>query len=87
MPTIESAKKRVKTAAKKEKINKKWKEKLKNSIKEMEDIIEAGDSEQAQDQLAETYKIIDKAVTKNIIHKNKANRKKSRLAKRVKQLD
>lgn len=81
MPIIKSAKKRVKTAKKKTAQNKEWKTRLKDAIKNMEKAVEAGDKEAAAEQLKETKKVIDKAVTRNIIHKNNAARKKSRLTK------
>ncbi|MFW5979128.1 MAG: 30S ribosomal protein S20 [Halanaerobium sp.] len=81
MPIIKSAKKRVKVTEKKTAQNKEWKERLKNAIKDMEKAVEAGDKEAAAEQLKETKKVIDKAVTRNILHKNNAARKKSRLTK------
>ncbi|PUU94876.1 30S ribosomal protein S20 [Halanaerobium sp.] len=81
MPIIKSAKKRVKTTEKKTAQNREWKDRLKNAIKDMEKAVEAGDKEAAAEQLKETKKVIDKAVTRNIIHKNNAARKKSRLTK------
>ena len=81
MPIIKSAKKRVKTAKKKTAQNKEWKTRLKDAIKNMEKAVEAGDKEAAAEQLKETKKVIDKAVTRNILHKNNAARKKSRLTK------
>lgn len=81
MPIIKSAKKRVKTTEKKTAQNREWKDRLKNAIKDMEKVVEAGDKEAAAEQLKETKKVIDKAVTRNIIHKNNAARKKSRLTK------
>ncbi|PUU92621.1 MAG: small subunit ribosomal protein S20, partial [Halanaerobium sp.] len=81
MPIIKSAKKRVKITEKKTAQNREWKDRLKNAIKDMEKAVEAGDKEAAAEQLKETKKVIDKAVTRNIIHKNNAARKKSRLTK------
>ena len=81
MPIIKSAKKRVKTTEKKTAQNREWKDRLKNAIKDMEKAVEAGEKEAAAEQLKETKKVIDKAVTRNIIHKNNAARKKSRLTK------
>jgi len=81
MPIIKSAKKRVKVTEKKTAQNKEWKLRLKDAIKNMEKAVEAGDKEAAAEQLKETKKVIDKAVTRNIIHKNNAARKKSRLTK------
>jgi small subunit ribosomal protein S20 len=81
MPIIKSAKKRVKTIEKKTAQNRIWKDKLKNTIKDMEKAVKVGDNEAAAEQLKETKKVIDKAVTRNILHKNNAARKKSRLTK------
>jgi small subunit ribosomal protein S20 len=81
MPIIKSAKKRVKVTEKKTAQNREWKDRLKNAIKDMEKAVETGDKEAAEEQLKETKKVIDKAVTRNIIHKNNAARKKSRLTK------
>ena len=81
MPIIESAKKRVRTTEKKTAQNRQWKDRLKTAIKDMEKAVEAGDKEAAAEQLKETKKVIDKAATRNLIHKNNAARKKSRLEK------
>ena len=86
MPTIKSAKKRVKTTIKKTKINNRWKEKLKDEKRNLEELIEEGNLEEAEEQYKETVKIIDKCVNKNIIHQNKGNRKKSQYAKKINKL-
>ena len=86
MPIIKSAKKRVKVSEKKTAQNREWKDKLKNSIKDLEKIIDSGDKEAAAEQLKETKRVIDKAVSRNILHKNNAARKKSRLTKNVNNL-
>ncbi|MEJ6951121.1 30S ribosomal protein S20 [Natronospora cellulosivora (SeqCode)] len=81
MPIIKSAKKRVKIAAKKTERNREWKNKLKSSIKAFENLVNEGNKAEAENQLKETVKIIDKASNHGIIHKNNAARKKSRLTK------
>ena len=86
MPIIKSAKKRVKIAAKKTLRNKEWKTKLKTSIKAFEKILEEGDASAAQDKLNQAIKVIDKAASKGVIHKNNAARKKSRLTKLYNQI-
>ena len=86
MPIIESAKKRVKTSEKKRKVNRRWKDKLKNTIKTYEAAIEDGNVEKAEELLPETYKIIDKAASHNIIHKNNAARKKSKMKKMLNEI-
>lgn len=86
MPIIESAKKRVRQNEKKRKVNRRWKDKLKNTIKEFEGAIEEGNVEKAEDLLPETYKIIDKAASHDIIHKNNAARKKSKMKRMLNDL-
>lgn len=86
MPIIKSAKKRVKTSAKRTAQNKEWKDKLKGSIKSFEKLVEEGNTGEAKNQLAQTIRVIDKAANRGIIHKNNAARKKSRLSKMLNQI-
>lgn len=86
MPIIESAKKRVRQNAKKKKVNDRWKEKLKNVIKEYEAAIEDGNVELAEEMLPDVYKIIDKTASHNIIHKNNAANKKSKMKRMLNKL-
>jgi len=86
MPIIESAKKRVRSSRKKEKVNRKWKDKMKNTIKEYEKLIEENNLEEAEEKLNETKSVIDKAVKNNIIHQNKAAHKKSQLTKMLNEI-
>ncbi|NLM96110.1 MAG: 30S ribosomal protein S20 [Halanaerobiaceae bacterium] len=81
MPVIKSAKKRVRISAKRTALNREWKDRLKSSIKKFERLVEEGNVAEAKEQLQETFKVIDKAANKGIIHKNNAARKKSRLSK------
>ncbi len=81
MPIIKSAKKRVKITEKKTALNRERKLKLKDAIKSFEKTVESGDKAKTAEQLKETKKVIDKAVNQNILHKNNAARKKSRLTK------
>ena len=86
LPIIESAKKRVKTNEKKRKINRRWKDKLKNTIKDYEALIEEGNIEKAEEMLSQLYKVIDKSASRNIIHKNNAARKKSKMKRMLNKL-
>ena len=45
--------------------------------------IASGDSEQAQTAVVDGSRMLDRAVTKGVFHKNKAARLKSRLARRA----
>ncbi len=81
MPNIKSAKKRVKTNAKKAEMNTVVSSRMKSAIKKVEKEVKAGNKEAANDKLKDAVKNIDKALTSGLIHKNKAARQKSRLTK------
>lgn len=78
MPNIESAIKRVRTNESKKTLNSSQKSSMRTAIKNFEQAIEAG-----ADNVIELQKVANKAIdmaeTKGLIHKNKANRDKSRL--------
>ena len=77
MPNIKSAKKRVIVTKTKTLQNKMFKTAVKSTIKKYEAALAAGDKDAAAATYKDAVKIIDKAVAKGIIHKNKAARKKS----------
>ena len=82
MPTIKSAKKRVKVSAKKNLRNRMIKSAVRTSVKKFEAAV-AADVTTAAAQLTATTSAIDKAAAKGVMHKNAANRKKARLAKQL----
>ncbi len=59
---------------------------LRTSIKRVRQAIEAGDKAAATEVFQKASSVIDRIADKNIIHKNKAARHKSRLAAAVKAL-
>ena len=77
MPNIKSAKKWVRASEKRRKRNLDVKTSLKSVFKK------ATAQGAAVDVRKEAASAFDKAAARGIIHKNKANRKKSRLAKRA----
>ena len=79
MPNIKSAIKRVKVSEKKNLRNRMVKSAMKTSVKKFNTAIEAGTADAAL--LSATQGAVDKAASKGVIHKNAANRKKSRMAK------
>ncbi|WP_227767551.1 30S ribosomal protein S20 [Zhaonella formicivorans] len=81
MPNIKSAKKRVEITRQRTLRNAALKSNLKTAIKRFEEAAAGGDLDKAKDTLVRAIRTIDKAVTKGLIHKNKAARKKSRLQK------
>ena len=80
MPNIKSAKKRVQLSQVAAEKNKQEKTALKTTLKKFEAAAAAADKEQADSAYAAAVKSIDKAVTKGILHKNTAARKKSQIA-------
>ncbi len=84
MPNIKSAKKRVKVIAVKTLRNKAYTSALRTDIKKANIALENGaDNQEAAVRAA--IKKIDQAVSKGIIHKNCAARKKSALARKLNQ--
>jgi small subunit ribosomal protein S20 len=81
MPNIKSAKKRVLTSAKKRENNNVVEQRTKTSIKKFVKEVEAGNKENAKENLNVAIKNIDKATSSGLMHKNKAARQKSRLMK------
>lgn len=82
MPNIKSAKKRVKVIATKTMQNKALSSQLKTEIKKANAAIEGNASGKAEAVRAAVKKI-DQAVSKGILHKNTAARKKSALDKKL----
>lgn len=87
MPNIKSAKKRAKQTIVKQGRNYAVRSKLHTAIKKVETLVKDKKVEEAEKSLPETYRQIDMAVKKNIVHPNNGSRKKSyvsRLVKRAK---
>lgn len=84
MPIKKSAKKYMRVTAAKTAKNKVAVGVSKNAIKKTREAISAGNVDEAQKWLKVAIKSLDKAVEKNILKKNTAARRKSRLNKLVK---
>lgn len=87
MPNIKSAKKRVKTSAKKRENNNVITARTKTSIKKFVKEVESGNKDTAKEKLNVAVKNIDKAASSGLIHKNKAARDKSRLTKMMNKME
>jgi small subunit ribosomal protein S20 len=77
VPNIKSAKKRVKVIKTKTLQNKMYKTSLRTEVKKYKAALAGGDKELASKAYLEVVKKVDKAVSKGILHKNNAARKKS----------
>ena len=83
MPITQSAKKAIRGSLRKKAFNDSRKRAMKEIIKKIEKISKT-DKESAMRMLSPAFAIIDKAAKKNVIKKNNAARKKSRLSRLVK---
>jgi small subunit ribosomal protein S20 len=83
LPNIKSAKKRVEISTERRMANMTKRSALKTSLKKAVASIGAKDTQAAQVDLRNAVKSLDEAVSKGIIHKNQAARRKSRLTKKV----
>lgn len=81
MPNIKSAKKRMRSNAKKADVNTLIVSSMRTAMKKFEKEAKAGNSEDANNQFNIAIQRIDKAMSSGRIHKNKAARLKSRLTK------
>ena len=64
-------------------INLRTKSKYKSAVKTTRTQISSGNAKDATESMKKTMSALDKAVKKNVLHKNTAARRKSRLAKSI----
>ncbi len=81
MPNTKSASKAMRQSERRKEFNSKVKDQVKRNVKEVKRLIKTGDKEAAAELMKKAMSALDKAAKKNVIHKNTASRKKSRLAK------
>jgi small subunit ribosomal protein S20 len=86
MANIKSAKKRVLIAEANRQRNVAFKSTIKTAVKKVLSLATGEDKEALNTALSKVYQLCDKAVSKGILHKNTAARKKSRLTIAVKKL-
>ena len=83
MANIKSQKKRILTAEKARQRNKAVRSELKTAIKAVRTAVEAGQLEDAQVAANKASRLLDKAASKGIVHKNQAAQRKSGVQKPV----
>ena len=86
MANIKSAKKRVLIAEANRVRNVAFKTSIKTAVKKALALAIAEDKEALNSAVSKVYQLCDKAVSKGILHKNTAARKKSRLVLAIKKL-
>ena len=87
MANVANAKKKIKQIRKKTLGNMQLKSTVKNAIKNTDKAILAGDKEAAEKYLKAAIKSLDNAKSKGLVHKNKVDREKSRLTKKVNKME
>ena len=80
MANIASARKAARQSEKRRVHNASQRSELRSAIKRVRKAIEAGDKTAAREMLRASTKVLDSIADKEIMHKNKASRHKSRLS-------
>ena len=86
MPQRKSAKKKVVKDEERRMANKAVKSSMRSQVKKVREAIDAGDKARAEAEMKLATRKLDKAAKQNVIHKNQAARRKSRLQKAVDQI-
>ena len=81
MPITKSAKKAIRQSERRKTANLVYKNKMKDLIKKIRNLVLEKKTEEARKILPQAYKILDKSAKEGIIKKNTASRKKSRITK------
>lgn len=84
MANTSSAKKAVRAAARRTRVNQARSSRVKSRVRAVEEAIAKGDRPAAELALRAAQPELMRAANRNVIHRNKASRKISRLARRVK---
>ena len=87
MANLKSSKKSVKTDKVKTDGNTVYTSRVKNSIKKIEKAVKEKDTDKAKAELLIAIKNIDKCASKGLMKQNTADRQKSRLNKKVKEMN
>lgn len=83
MANLQSQIKRNRQNEKRHQRNLAVRSRVKTQERQFVEAIEAGDRDAAEEAYRSVTRQLDKAASKGVIHQNKADRKKSRLAKRL----
>lgn len=86
MATHKSALKRAKQNEVKRLRNMSYKTRVKKAVKEVRDAVAGNSEDQAKESLQKAVSTIQKSASKGVIHRKKASRKISRIARQVNQI-
>jgi small subunit ribosomal protein S20 len=87
MANIRSAKKRIRQTERRSTVNRARLTRLRTYVKRVETAIAAGNVDEAKAALKEAEPVLARAGQKNVVHRNTASRKLSRLSARIKALE
>jgi small subunit ribosomal protein S20 len=83
LPKTKTAEKSARSAARKAERNKAIRSSTRTEVAKAEKLVTGKKSEEAQSAVVQAISALDKAARKNVIHRNTAARKKSRLMKKL----
>lgn len=86
MPNTNSAKKRLKTAAKANVLNSNVRARLRTFRRKLFEAVEAGDQDLSKETYSAYCSVLDRAAKKGVIKKNTASRRKSRAAEKLRSI-
>lgn len=86
MANTRSALKRIRKTARKTARNRAIRSATRTFVKKARLLIEAGNKQEAEAAVKRAISALDRAVTKGVLHRNNAARRKSRLVKRLQSL-
>jgi small subunit ribosomal protein S20 len=86
MPTTKSAKKRLRQSLEKRDLNRSVKRSIRTQYRKVDEAVKAGNVDEAEKELQETAKQLDRAGARRVIHPNAAARTKSRLSAKIKKI-
>ena len=86
MPIIKAQKKSVRQSERRRVFNDRRRRTMRETVKALKEFVAAKDYKQANGLLPEAYKAIDKATKRGVIKPNTASRKKSQVARLVKEI-
>lgn len=81
MPNTKSASKAMRQSRRRNAINLRTRYKHKTATKNFRSLVTEGNVSEAAEAIKKAMSALDKAVKKDVVHKNTASRKKSRMAK------
>ncbi len=86
MAIIKAQKKSIRQSEKRRVFNDRRRRAMRDAVKTIKTFVAGGDAKAANAALPETYKAIDKATKRGVIKPNTASRKKSQLARIIREI-